>query len=442
MIEARHWQHASNLFVRCAQCPRKCSIGPNTTGFCGTRRNIGGTLFAENYGRGLPLCLEPIESEALYHYLPGTRVLCIGNYGCMLDCDFCQNWQTSNTEHLDKRLLQEYSPKDVVDIALRNSVRAISWTYNDPVVWHEFVMDTSTLARAAGIRVVYKSSLYIAREPLSELIGVVDAFSVSLKSNSDSYYRNHTGGGTLGPVLDAITMIHRQQNKHLEISQLIVTDLNDSETDIRQTCSWVSKNLGTTTPLHFVRFHPAYKYAVVPRTSDERILRACQIAREFGIKYVYAGNTLDTRNSNTKCHECGTTVIRRVGSSINSVLLVDEGCCPTCGERIGEVSIQTDAMPGTPDRLRINNQITTKTDYRWDSDQTAVHLTTDVSESASIVVTHLPSRTVEEHSISGRIHRLCIPRLSASENMISVVHPPGTRILGLDDRAHFAIPTE
>ena len=270
---ASHWRHTDNgNAIECRLCPRHCRLKPNHLGFCGVRGNINNEQHTFNYGYGLPIAIEVIESEAIYHFCPSAKILCVGNIGCMLECHFCQNWQTSQTKHFDWRLANYYSPEAIIDIAIANDVNIISWTYNDPVVWHEFVIETARLASNKGIINLYKSSLYIENEPLNELLDVIDIFSVSLKSMSQDFYRNYTKG-RLSPVLDAIKHLDKNKDKHIEISQLVVTGLNDNGTDACQTAQWIANNISTKIPLHFVAFHPAYKYTTEPRTVLEKLIK-------------------------------------------------------------------------------------------------------------------------------------------------------------------------
>jgi len=183
----------------------------------------------------------------------------------MLNCDFCQNWQTSQVRYLDKDNVRFYSPQNIVDLCVANNIDIISWTYNDPVVWHEFVLDTAHLASIYGIKNLYKSSLFIEIKPLKELIGVIDIFSISLKSMSSDFYRKYTKG-RLTPVLEAIKEISKHKEKHIEISQLVVPGLNDDGTDAKKTAKWVIDNIGPNIPVHFVGFHPAYKYTKEKKT--------------------------------------------------------------------------------------------------------------------------------------------------------------------------------
>ena len=185
-------------------------------GYCGVRGAVNGALHTFNYGLSLTPTEEFIETEAVVHFSPGARILSLGNIGCMMSCVFCQNWETSQIKHLDEAHIRRYSPQDLVDICLENEISIISWTYNDPVVWHEFVLETSALARKNGLLVLYKSALFIEEAPVNELIDCVDIFSLSLKSLSDSFYRKSTGA-RLAPVLSRIEQVARSE-RHLEIS--------------------------------------------------------------------------------------------------------------------------------------------------------------------------------------------------------------------------------
>jgi pyruvate formate lyase activating enzyme len=237
-------------------------------GFCGVRKNIEGTLNSLIYGKTVQLTQETIETEAVFHYAPGAPILSLGNIGCMLACDFCQNWKTAQVKYLDENEIHYHTPEQVVDIALQRGIQILSWTYNDPVVWFEFVMDTARLARQKGLKNLFKSSFFISIEAAAELCNVIDVFSISIKSMDEEFYRRLTKGW-LPPVLEATKLVFAN-GKHVEISNLLITDLNDSEDDVKRMASWVLDNLSDKVPLHFVRFHPDYKYTQVPTKDSPR----------------------------------------------------------------------------------------------------------------------------------------------------------------------------
>lgn len=348
---ARLWQPLANGRVQCHLSPRQCKIPEGGLGFCGVRYNQGGRLMTLNYGKSVPVTEERIESEAVYHYAPGARILSLGNIGCMLKCDFCQNWQTSQARLVREQDIARYTPEQIVEYAVRHDIGILSWTYNDPVVWHEFVMDTARLARQAGLKNLYKSAFSIGPEAIDELLEVIDIFSISLKSLDAGYYRKFTRG-EMQPVLDGIVQVYRARSggraPHLEISNLCLTARNDNLDDARRVCDWMLDNLDDAIPLHYVRFHPDYLYTHVERTNVDFLEAARQQALDAGVKFVYLGNTSGTTSVDTFCPHCHQTVIRRSGGAIE--LHLDGSRCAHCGHELPIVNPEQAAGPVTAPR--------------------------------------------------------------------------------------------
>lgn len=329
---ARLWHSLPDSAIQCELCPRACKISVGRTGTCRMRRNENGSLVSLNYGKSVPMTQECIETEAVYHYTPGEQILSLGNIGCMLRCDFCQNWTTSQARYVQDSNVMYYSPEDVVNYALKHNIRVLSWTYNDPIVWHEFVMDTARLARQHGLKNLYKSAFYISEKGIDDLLEVMDIFSISLKSMQDSFYRKFTSG-RLQPILDGIKQVYAARKggngPHLEVSNLCVTGRNDNLTETRRVSDWMLNNLDAEIPLHYVRFHPDYRYTNVERTSIPFLEQARQQAIDDGMRYVYLGNVFDTQSANSSCPECQTQWVQRSGLIAQSFL--DNGHCPQCG---------------------------------------------------------------------------------------------------------------
>ena len=328
---ARLWSHLPGGRVRCHLSPRECNIPDGGVGFCGVRRNIGGELLTLNYGKSVAITQETIETEAVYHYAPGARILSLGNVGCMMACDFCHNWQTSQAREARDQDIHLYTSEEIVEYAVRHGIRVLSWTYNDPVVWHEFVLDTARLARQHGLINLYKSAFYIGPKAVDELLEVIDIFSLSLKSMDPEFYRKHTRG-RLQPVLDAIEQVYAAtggDGPHLELSNLCVTGRNDTLKESLKTAHWMLERLDCDVPLHYVRFHPDYKYTHVGRTSIPFLERAREAAIAAGLRNVYVGNVYGTDGANTRC-SCGTLLVERFGPS--SVSHLRDGSCPSCAK--------------------------------------------------------------------------------------------------------------
>ena len=413
---AQHWRPIDGTDrVECTLSPRHCKIGEGQSGFCGVRRNIDGALYSDNFGQAVAAAEEVIETEAVYHYRPGARILSMGNIGCMMSCRFCQNWTTSQVKHLDTRVIQSMSPGDVIDLAQQHEIEVISWTYNDPVVWHEFVMETSRLAQVANIRTLFKSALYIEAAPLDELLDVIDIWSVSLKSLDEKFYKKVTGA-RLAPVLERIREIHAT-SRHLEISQLLVTGLNDTEDGIRKTVDWHLTNLDENVPLHFVRFHPAFRYLNVERTPVHILRRAADIAREAGVRYVYLGNLLESGVSDTHCSSCNEVLVERYGLTTRIVGIDDGGHCESCGTPAPIVE------PGTA-KKRSGCEVgaewqaaSTEVRHEWSDEANSIHIQSHVSHSdtTTVTVNRGDSVDLEYFQVGGDLTRALISRHSEAE---------------------------
>ena len=420
--------------VVCHLCPRNCQLKKEgQDGFCKVRGREANALYTYNFGKSIEATIETIETEAVYHYRPGARILSLGNVGCMMACSFCQNWQTSQVKHLNMANVKLYSPQAVVDMALKNNIDIISWTYNDPVVWQEFVVETSILARKNGIKTLYKSALYIESKPLAELIACIDIFSISLKSMNDEVYRKVTKG-RLQPVLDAIKQIS-ESDCHLEISQLIVTGLNDNGKDAADTARWIVKNIGVNTPLHFVAYHPAFNYHE-PRTSTEVLLAARDLALKEGVKYCYLGNIYHDNVSNTVCEKCDSMLVQRFGLTVHNRGLDEHNNCARCGAPsaiLGEVFQQNQKEVMTEKMI----------DFEWSQKVNSVHiiLTNEHTGSRHLVVTRIPSNVSEYYEMNEGVDRLILSRSGNEETGMHIGMEKETEItiLPVLDRAHFPV---
>jgi pyruvate formate lyase activating enzyme len=439
--EARLWEAQDDGAVRCHLSPRRCHIREGQRGFCGVRQNVGGRLRTLNYGKSTQATQEFVETEALHHFAPGARILSMGNVGCMMACDYCHNWRTSQARHVRDRDVHEYTPQDVVDLCLERGIPILSWTYNDPVVWHEFVLDTSRLARRHGILTLYKSAFYISPEAVAELLDVIDVFSLSLKSMDPAFYSRLTKG-TLPPVLEAIELVARS-GRHLEISNLLVTDANDGEEDARKVADWVHEHCGPQTPLHYVRFHPDYKYLHVGRTPIDRLERARAVGRERGLPYVYLGNVFDHPGTHTDCPGCGIRLVSRTGMNTKIEALGPDSRCTRCGFAVPfralDVSFRA-AREGAEAPLagRLDDQ-----SHTWEGDVVSLHVEArNVSaEKRRLQVQRVGGGgAIEFVSLEpGQSHRFVVSRASRDEEAVRVLSEAGldTRLYQLLDRAHF-----
>jgi pyruvate formate lyase activating enzyme len=331
--EASYWESMDNGWVRCRLCPRECVVPPGERGHCGVRENRNGVYYTLVYGAPVAIHVDPIEKKPFYHFMPGTTAYSIATAGCNLDCKFCQNWQISQALPED---LRSYglSPQEVVSAALESGAPSIAYTYNEPTIFYEYMLDCARLAHEKGLRNVYHSNGFINEEPLRALCPYLDAANVDLKGMSEEYYHDMTGG-SLAPVLRSLKILH-DEGVHLEITTLIVPGRNDDPEMIRRQCEWMVANLGPDTPLHFSRFHPEYKLMDLPPTPIETLERARQIALDAGLRYVYVGNVPGHDASDTHCPQCGALLVHRVGYSVSVVGLKD-GHCSKCGALIDGV---------------------------------------------------------------------------------------------------------
>lgn len=328
MILSEH--HGDKDEIKCLLCPHGCILSPGKKGICRVRENDGSTIKLLSYGIVSSYSSDPVEKKPLYHFFPGKNILSIGSYGCNMRCDFCQNEQISQhgVQH-DKYVIE---PIDIVSRAARYPENiGLAYTYNEPVIWFEYVMDCAVLIKERGLYNVMVTNGYINEAPLKELLLYIDAFNVDLKSFDEDFYHRYTGA-SLKNVLDSLITI-KEADKHLEITTLVIPRLNDSAESMRSEARWISENLGPLVPLHLSRYFPRYMRDDPP-TPIETILKLYDVASEY-LKYVYIGNvTPETGGSDTICPGCGKTLIKRSGYDIKNTGLTYEGRCSVCSEII------------------------------------------------------------------------------------------------------------
>ena len=282
MREALYYEQLDKKRVQCHLCPYECMIANGKKGACGVRANKDGILYSEIYGKTTGIALDPIEKKPLYHYHPGEKILSLGTKGCNFHCDFCQNWHIS--QDLDAPT-QDITSKDIIERAKEYKSFGIAYTYNEPFIWYEFVLDTAKCASAAGLENVLVTNGYVNMEPLEEMLPLIGAMNIDLKSFNEDFYVKICHG-RLKPVLEVIKRAAR--SCHIELTNLIIPTLNDSEDDIRKMVGWIYENLGPDVPLHFSRYFPCYKMSLPP-TPVGTLKTAEKIAKEK-LKFVYLGN--------------------------------------------------------------------------------------------------------------------------------------------------------
>ncbi|HET9482166.1 MAG TPA: AmmeMemoRadiSam system radical SAM enzyme [Candidatus Polarisedimenticolia bacterium] len=326
---ARWWRPEADGRLLCYLCPRYCRIGEGQAGFCFIRMNTGGALRTLAYAQPCAIQVDPIEKKPLFHYMPGARIFSMGTAGCNMGCKFCQNWEISKSRENQVRSAH-LPPGQVVREAGRLDCPALAFTYNEPTIWGEYVIDISRAARRAGLRNVMVTNGYITREALPEVYEFIDAANVDLKAFSESFYAKVTLTH-LRPVLDRLPEIKRR-GVWVELTNLLIPTLNDDMGEIRRLSSWVVENLGRDVPLHFTAFHPDFRLTDLPPTPHETLHEARSVALAAGLRYVYEGNVHCDEGSTTRCPSCGEPVIRRAWHRIMSNR-ISEGRCP-CGHPI------------------------------------------------------------------------------------------------------------
>ena len=316
--------------VQCELCPKNCLIGPGQSGECRIRVNVDGKLLAVTYGHPCSVHVDPVEKKPLFHFLPGTGILSIATVGCNLHCKNCQNWEISQANPEDVPS-HELSPQQIAELARRHDCLSVAYTYTEPMVYYEYTLDSCIQVRQAGLRNVLVTAGYISQDPLRRLCQHVDAANIDLKALSDSFYRD-VCGATLKPVLDTLSTA-KSLGVLVEVTNLVIPTLNDSDGDLRALCQWLVQNLGKDTPLHFSRFSPQYQMKNLPPTPAATLDRAKQIAETEGLHHVYIGNLTRPDAENTFCSSCGGRLVRRLRYRILENR-IQSGRCPDCGTEV------------------------------------------------------------------------------------------------------------
>jgi len=328
--EGRWWEAEGGNRVHCFLCPRHCHIHEGQSGFCFIRVNRGGKLYSLGYGSPAALQVDPIEKKPLNHFLPGTRVFSMGTAGCNMGCFFCQNWDISKSRH-DQVHSQTVAPDQVPLLAKKHNCPSIAFTYNEPTIWGEYVVDICREAKLQGLKTVMVTNGYITREAFHDIYDHIDAANVDLKAFTENFYGKITLTH-LQPVLDTLRWLKGETNVWFEITNLMIPTLNDDPSETRRLADWILENLGPDVPLHFTAFHPDFKLQDKPRTPAETLHRARTIALESGLHFVYEGNIYSDA-ANTNCPKCGDVLIRRSWHTVETNRMAN-GACPKCGYRV------------------------------------------------------------------------------------------------------------
>lgn len=329
---AKYWHLLPDGRVQCDLCPRDCKLHEGQRGACFVRGMAGGEMVLTTYGRSSGFCIDPIEKKPLNHFYPGTSVFSFGTAGCNLACKYCQNWDISKSREMN-RLMDQAWPEDIAKAAVTHGCKSVAFTYNDPVVFLEYALDTADACHSLGIQTVAVTAGFIHDAPRREFYAKMDAANIDLKGFTDDFYSKLTGGH-LKPVLDTLAYVHHDTACWLEITTLLIPGYNDSDTEIKSLSAWLAQELGPAVPLHFTAFHPDWKMSQVPPTPPTTLTRARQIARDAGLHYVYTGNVHDPDGGTTHCPRCQHAVIARDWYQIERYDLTEGGNCPQCGAAI------------------------------------------------------------------------------------------------------------
>jgi len=331
--EALFWKKLDEKqkIVQCQLCPRLCVIKERKRGNCGVRENQNGKLFSLVYARPISVALDPVEKKPLYHFFPSEETISFGTAGCNLKCMYCQNYEISQCKP-EKAASQQVMPEQIIKKAKEVKSRIISYTYTEPTVFYEYMLDTAELGKRSFMKNVIVSNGFINPEPLRKLATMIDAANIDLKGNK-KFYEEITGAW-VEPVLETLKEL-KKKKVWLEVTNLVVPTMNDSDEDIKWLSKWIYDNLGENVPLHFSAFFPMYKLENLPSTSLEKLKRARKIAMDTGLRYVYTGNISFPEGNNTYCPKCKQAVIKRDGFYVTENLLKN-GKCP-CGEKIAGI---------------------------------------------------------------------------------------------------------
>ncbi len=338
----RFWHRLDDGRVQCDICPRYCKLRPGQRGLCFVRASDGEQIVLTTYGRSSGFCVDPIEKKPLNHFLPGTPVLSFGTAGCNLTCKFCQNWDMSKSREIDI-LADRASPAAIARTADELGCLSVAFTYNDPVIFHEYAIDVAKACHQHGIRTVAVTAGYICPEPRAEFFRHMDAANIDLKGFTDEFY-HRLSSAHLGPVLETLEYVKHETECWLEITTLLIPGHNDSDSELDAMTRWVVGHLGPDVPLHFTAFHPDYKMLDTPSTPAGTLTRARRIARENGVRYAYTGNVHDREGGSTWCHACGALLIERDWYVLGTWALTDAGTCSACGAECAGVF---NPRPGT-----------------------------------------------------------------------------------------------
>jgi pyruvate formate lyase activating enzyme len=342
VVPTTYWHRLGDGRIQCDLCPRFCKLHEGQQGLCFVRARRDDRIVLTTYGRSSGFCVDPIEKKPLNHFLPGTSVLSFGTAGCNLSCRFCQNWDISKSREVDT-LADEASPETIARAAERFGCRSVAFTYNDPVIFHEYAIDVAQACRARGVKSVAVTAGYVCEGPREEFYRHMDAANVDLKGFTERFYKQICAG-SLQPVLDTLVYLKHQTTVWFEITTLLIPGENDSDQELEALTQWVAERLGPDVPIHFTAFHPDWKMLDRPPTPAATLTRARRIAIKNGLRYAYTGNVHDEDGGSTDCHRCGNRLIGRDWYELTAWNLTADAACRFCGMPCAGVF---DARPGS-----------------------------------------------------------------------------------------------
>lgn len=327
MREAMFYEKGERGSVECSLCPHRCAIAPGRSGLCRVRKNVDDALYSTNYGRVSSLNMDPIEKKPLYHFYPGSPIFSVGSFGCNFRCKFCQNWQIAQVSEVPTEFIPA---EELVKIAKSQPGNiGIAYTYNEPTIWYEYVIECAELAKKEGLKNVLVTNGFIELKPLEQLLPYVDAMNIDVKAYTEDFYKS-IAAGSLSAVKR--TVERALESCHVEITTLLIPGLNDEDEEIEALSRWLSE-LSRDIPLHLTRYFPQYRMNRPP-TPVDTLKRARDIARRY-LNYVYTGNVADEEGSSTHCPRCGEVLIRRYGYRVEVGITGSK--CPKCGSEIAVV---------------------------------------------------------------------------------------------------------
>jgi pyruvate formate lyase activating enzyme len=336
-FESLFWDDLGSGKGRCTLCPHLCVVGENEEGLCRSRGMRGGRMISLTYSRPATIISDEIEKKPLYHFYPGTRALSLGSLGCNVLCSGCQNWQISHASaRTETTRLPVLRPEEALAMARKHKLAGVAFTYNDPVVWVEYVHDVCEVFREAGLYTAFITAAYISEAALDYVAPVVQAFKFDLKAATPQGWAKLSKVKEPTPALDAAVRASKVHGCHVEVVSNIVPELNDSAADLTAMAVWVRDNLGPATPWHVTRFLPDFELSYLPATPISVLERGVSLGKAAGLRFVYVGNVPDHAGRHTVCPECGRTVIERNGPTTN-MRGVEQGLCAVCGAGLGLV---------------------------------------------------------------------------------------------------------